>query len=120
MAIDITCYTKLDHNLLQSKLDVIKSNYNYIFNHSYLIYTANEVLTRQQLELIVDPVEKYQKESDLLISEEFGLKDARSYFMVSVNDKSFPKVNTTGMAELLRKELGEKNIIVLLNGETLI
>jgi hypothetical protein len=120
MAIDITCYTKFDHNLLQSKLNVIKLNYNYIFDHSYIIYTANEVLTRQQLELIADPIEKYQKESDLLISEEFGLEGAKSYFMISVNDKFFSEINTSEMAELLRKELGENNIIVLLDGETLI
>ncbi|WP_392558253.1 hypothetical protein [Orbus mooreae] len=120
MAIDITCYTKLDGNLLQSKLNVIKSNYNYIFDHSYLIYTADEVLTRQQLELIVDPLEKYQKESDLLICEEFDFKDPKSYFLISVNDKSFPELNTSEMADLLRKELGRENIIVLLDGETLI
>lgn len=120
MAIDITCYTTLDVGLLQVKLDAIKSRYDSVFNNSYVMYDANEVLTRQQLGLIVDVVEKYQKETDLLISEEFGLKDAKSCFMISVNDKSFSAMNTSEMAELLRKELGKKNIIVLFDNETLI
>lgn len=120
MAIDITCYTTLDTNLLQLKLNLIKSHYDSVFKYSYVMYDANEILTRQQLELLVDPVEKYQKETDLLISEEFGLEGARSYFMISVNDKSFPEMNTSEMADLLRTELGKENIIVLLNGEELI
>lgn len=120
MAIDIICYTKLSVDLLQAKLDIIKSNYNYIFERSYIVYTAHDVPNREQLELIDDRVEKYNKETKLLISEEFGLKNAKSYFMVSVNDKSFPELNTSEIADLLRKELGNENIIVLLDNETLI
>lgn len=120
MAIDITCYTKLDVSLLQSKLDIIKSDYNYIFDHSYIMYRAHEVFTREQLDLIDDRVEKYNKETKLLISEEFGLYEPRSYFMISVNDKTFPDLNTSQLADLLRKELGKENIIVLLNNEDLI
>lgn len=120
MAIDITCYTKLDVESLQPKLDVIKLNHSCLFDQSYLMYTAHEVLTHEQLKSIEDRVDKYKKETDLLIAEEFGLEEARSYFMISVNDKSFPKVNTSEVADMLRKELGEENIIVLLNGEDLI
>lgn len=120
MAIDITCYTKLGVESLQPKLDVIKLNYGYLFEQSYLMYAAQEVLTHGQLKFIEDRVEKYKKETDLLIAQEFGLEEPKSYFMISVNDKSFPELNTSEVADMLRKELGEGNIIVLLNGEDLI
>ena len=120
MAIDITCYTKLGVKSLQPKLDVIKLNYNHLFERSYLMYNAHEVLTHEQLKFIGDRVERYKKETDLLIAKEFGLEEPRSYFMISVNNKSFPDLNTSEVAGMLRKELGEENIIVLLNGEDLI
>ncbi|MBC3382300.1 hypothetical protein H8I69_24665 [Serratia fonticola] len=120
MAIDITCYTKLGVESLQPKLDVIKLNYGCLFEQSYLMYPAHEVLTHEQLKFIEDRVEKYKNETDLLIAEEFGLEEPKSYFMISVNDKSFPELNTSEIADMLRKELGEENIIVLLNGEDLI
>lgn len=120
MAIDITCYTKLGVESLQPKLDVIKLNYGYLFEQSYLMYAAHELLTHEQLKFIEDRVEKYKNETDLLIAEELGLEEPKSYFMISVNDKSFPELNTSEVADMLRKELGEENIIVLLNGEDLI
>ncbi|OCG78412.1 hypothetical protein A9G42_03080 [Gilliamella sp. Nev6-6] len=120
MAIDITCYTKLDKEFLNKKINKIKTKYNNIFDRSYVIYLALPVLEREQLELISDEQKRYSQESKLLIAEEFGLKGARSYFMVSVNDKSFPEMNTSEIADLLRSELGNENIIVLLNGEELI
>lgn len=117
MAIDIMCYTKLDTNLMNSKIDYIKSKYNNIFNESYVIYKAHPVLNRQELSLLKSESEKYQKETKLLIAEEFGLEGARSYFMISVNDKSFPVYGTSDIANILRKELGNENIIILHNGE---
>lgn len=120
MAIDITCYTKLGVELLQPKLDVIKLNHSYLFDQAYLMYAAHEILTDEKLKVIEDRVEKYKHETDLLIAEDFGLEEPKSYFMISVNDKSFPKLNTSEVADMLRKELGEENIIVLLNGEDLI
>lgn len=120
MAIDIICYTLLETELLNKLISEIKLKYKNIFDKSYIIYFASPILNREQLVLINNEKEKYSQESKLLISEEFGLKGARSYFMVAVNDKSFPEMNTSEMADLLRKELGEENIIVLLDGETLI
>lgn len=120
MAIDITCYTKFDVESLQSKLDAIKLDYDYLFCHSYVMYAAHEVLTREQLISIEDRYERYRKETDLLIAEKFGMKDVRSYFMIDVNDKLLPGLNTSEMADLFRGELGFDNIIVLLNGESLI
>ncbi|UPK82664.1 hypothetical protein LW139_08230 [Proteus vulgaris] len=81
------------------------------------MYAANEVLVHEQLNFIEDRVEKYKKETDLLIAEEFGLEEPKSYFMISVNDKFFPELNTSEVANMLKNELGEENIIVLLNGE---
>lgn len=120
MAIDITCYTKLKSNLLQSKLDAIKFEFNHLFSLSYIMYDAHEVLNNQQIELIDDRTERYNQETNLLIAEEFGLKEPKSYFMISVNDKSFPEMNTSEIADLFRAKLGKENIIVLLNGEELI
>lgn len=75
------------------------------------------MLVHEQLNFIEDRVEKYKKETDLLIAEEFGLEEPKSYFMISVNDKFFPELNTSEVANMLKNELGEENIIVLLNGE---
>ena len=44
----------------------------------------------------------------------------KSWFTIEVNDKSFPEINTTEIANLMRQELGTDNIIVLHNGDTLI
>lgn len=118
MAIDITCYTKIETNVLQSKLDLIK--FNHLFSLSYIMYDAHNILNNQQIELIDDRTERYNQETKLLIAEEFGLKEPKSYFMISVNDKSFPEMNTSEIADLLRTELGKENIIILLNGEELI
>lgn len=120
MAIDITCYTKLETNVLQSKLDSIKFKFNHLFSLSYIMYDAHNILNNQQIELIDDRTERYNQETKLLIAEEFGLKEPKSYFMISVNDKSFPEMNTSEIADLLRTELGKENIIILLNGEELI
>jgi hypothetical protein len=54
------------------------------------------------------------------IANEFGMMNPKSWFMIAVNDKSFPEINTTEMANLMRQELSADNIIVLHNGETLI
>lgn len=88
----------------------------YSSSHILCIF-ANEVLVHEQLNFIEDRVEKYKKETDLLIAEEFGLEEPKSYFMISVNDKFFPELNTSEVANMLKNELGEENIIVLLNGE---
>ena len=52
------------------------------------------------------------------VSNEFGF-DPVSYCYISVNNKSL-KISTDEMADMIRKELGTENVIVLLNGEDLI
>uniref|UniRef100_A8GK55 Uncharacterized protein n=2 Tax=Serratia TaxID=613 RepID=A8GK55_SERP5 len=84
------------------------------------MFDPHTILSRQQLGLIDDRVEKYNQETKLLIAEEFGLKEPKSYFLIAVNDKSFPELTTSGIADVFRQELGEGNIIMLLNGEDLI
>ncbi|MCO7256059.1 hypothetical protein KSI86_18045 [Dickeya oryzae] len=120
MAIDIICYTSINIDVLKERLDMTKISTAHLFDGPYLIFEPHEVLNRQQLEFIDDHIEKYNQETKLLIAEEHGLKEPKSYFLVSVNDKSFPSLNTSGIADLFRRELGEENIIVLLNGEDLI
>lgn len=92
----------------------------HLFDGSYIMFEPHVILGRQQLELIDDRIEKYNQETKLLIAEEFGLKEPKSYFLVAVNDKSFPDLNISEIADVFRQELGEKNVIVLLNGEDLI
>ncbi|OAT76293.1 hypothetical protein A9B99_22775 [Mangrovibacter phragmitis] len=98
----------------------LRISYCYLFDGSYLMFDPHTILSRQQIELIDDRVEKYNQETKLLIAEEFGLKDPKSYFLIVVNDKSFPELNTSEIADVFRQELGEGNIVVLLNGEDLI
>ena len=65
------------------------------------------------------PAEKYSNESALLIGEEYGIKNPKSEFGVHVIDKEFKSgLYTTDIADLLRVQLGEKNIVVLFNGDT--
>lgn len=92
----------------------------HLFDGPYLMFEPHVILSRQQLELIDDRIEKYNQETKLLIAEEFGLKEPKSYFLVAVNNKSFPDLNTSEIADVLRRELGEGKIVVLLNGEDLI
>lgn len=99
---------------------MVRAKYDHIFDGLYIMFEPHTILSRQQLALIDDRIEKYNQGTKLLIAEEFGLKEPKSYFLIAVNDKSFPELNTTGIADLFRQELGEGNIIVLLNGEDLI
>ncbi|WP_145540804.1 hypothetical protein [Yersinia alsatica] len=120
MSIDIACYTSININELKERLDIVREKYSHLFDGPYLMFEPHIILSRQQLELIDDRVEKYNQETKLLIAEEFSLKEPRSYFLVAVNDKSFPELNTSEIADVIRRELGEGNVIVLLNGEDLI
>ncbi|HIE8870161.1 hypothetical protein CWM53_21935 [Klebsiella sp. A-Nf5] len=120
MSIDIACYTSINIDELKERLDVVREKFIHLFDGPYLMFDPHKILSRQQLELIDDYVEKYNQETKLLIAEEFGLKEPRSYFLITVNDKSFPELNTSEIADMFRQELGEGNIIVLLNGEDLI
>ena len=120
MSIDITCYTSINVGELNERLNVVRGKYDHLFNGPYLMFDPHIILSCQGLELIDDRVEKYNQETKLLIAEEFGLNKPRSYFLITVNDKSFPELNTSEIADVLRKELGEENIIVLLNSEDLI
>ncbi|WP_145556583.1 hypothetical protein [Yersinia canariae] len=120
MSIDITCYTSINIDELKERLGVMREKYRYLFDGPYLMFEPRTILSRQQFELIDDCVEKYNQETKLLIAEEFGLKEPKSHFLIAVNDKSFPELNTSEIADVFRQELGEGNIIVLLNGEDLI
>ncbi|WP_248465984.1 hypothetical protein [Pectobacterium versatile] len=120
MSIDITCYTSIDIGELKERLDMTRKHTGHLFDGPYLMFEPHVILGRQQLELIDDRIEKYNQETKLLIAEEFGLKKPKSYFLVAVNDKSFPDLNTSEIADVFRRELGEGNIVVLLNGEDLI
>ena len=120
MSIDITCYTSIDIGELKERLDMTRKRTGHVFDGPYLMFEPHVILNRQQLELIDDRIEKYNQETKLLIAEEFGLKEPKSYFLVAVNDKSFPDLNTFEIADVFRREFGEGNIVVLLNGEDLI
>ncbi|WP_241649082.1 hypothetical protein [Rosenbergiella collisarenosi] len=120
MSIDIACYTSINIDELKERLDVVRAKYDYLFDGPYLMFEPRIILSRQQLELIDDRVEKYNQETKLLTGEEFGLKEPKSHFLIVVNDKSLPELNTSEIAGVFRQELGEENIIVLLNGEDLI
>ncbi|ERM14409.1 hypothetical protein ACVWWU_002706 [Pantoea sp. PA1] len=120
MSIDIACYTSINVDELKERLDVVRTKYDHLFDGPYLMFEPRTILSRQQLELIDDRIEKYNQETKLLIAEEFGLKKPKSYFLIAVNDKSFPELDTSGIADVFRQELGEENIVVLLNGEDLI
>lgn len=120
MSIDIVCYTSINIDELRGMLSAVKKKYDYLFDGSYLMFEPHSILTYQQLNLIEDRVQKYNHETKLLIANEFGLKEPRSYFLIAVNDKSFSQLNPSEIANMFREELGEEKIILLLNGEHLI
>ncbi|WP_249681991.1 hypothetical protein [Pectobacterium polaris] len=94
MSIDIICYTSISIDELKGGLDMVRKSTGHLFDGPYLMFEPHVILSRQQLELIDDRIEKYDQETKLLTAEEFGLKEPRSYFLVAVNDKSFPELNT--------------------------
>ena len=81
---------------------------------------ADLIVDAKDLLLIEDRLDRHHMESKISIANEFGMMNPKSWFMIAVNDKSFPEINTTEMANLMRQELGADNIIVLFEGETLI
>ncbi len=101
MAIDLTCFTTLSIPDLQRKLDCFQGRNSHVFPAHYVLYDARSL-------------DRFDKE----ISNEYGL-DSESYFMVAVNNKAL-EISTDEMADMIRKELGTENVIVLLNGEDLI
>ena len=127
MAINLTCYTKIDVAMLQPELNRIQAKYPNLFSCSsnrshpaYIMYSADLIVDAKDLLLIEDRGERYSMETRLLIANEFGMMNPKSWFTIAVNDKSFPEINTTEMANLMRQELSADNIIVLFEGETLI
>lgn len=101
MAINIRCYTKLAVSEVQHHLDRLLSSNPGVFPQHYILYRARALGS-------------FDKE----ISNEFGLAP-ESYFYIAVNNKSL-RISTDEMADMVRKELGKENVIVLLNGEDLI
>ncbi|MTD29003.1 hypothetical protein [Erwinia sorbitola] len=101
MAINIRCYTKLAVSELQHHLDRFLSRNPSVFPQHYILYRARAL----------GPFDKE-------ISNEFGL-DPESYFYLAVNNKAL-EISTDTIADMVRKELGKENVIVLLNGEDLI
>ena len=127
MAINLTCYTKIDVAMLQPELNRIQAKYPNLFSCSsnrshpaYIMYSADLIVDAKDLLLIEDRGERYSMETNILIANEFGMMNPKSWFTIAVNDKSFPEINTTEMANLMRQELSADNIIVLHNGDTLI
>lgn len=119
MSIDIRCYSTMELDDLKIKLKYISQKYNHIFNDVYFIFEPKVVPTRQEIDAIYDRAIKYNSESTLLIAEEFGMMNPKSYFSIRVMDKTFSILDTPELAELLRKELGDTTLI-LLNCETVI
>ncbi len=127
MAIDLDIYTRICVDILQPELDRIKEKYPNLFSVSenrsypaYIMYSADIIIDDKDLLLIEDRLDRHHMESKISIANEFGMMNPKSWFMIAVNDKSFPEINTTEMANLMRQELGTDNIIVLFEGETLI
>ena len=127
MAIDLNVYTRICVDILQPELDRIQAKYPNLFSVSenrsypaYIMYSADIIIDDKDLLLIEDRLDRHHMESKISIANEFGMMNPKSWFMISVNDKSFPEINTTEMANLMRQELGTDNIIVLFEGETLI
>lgn len=101
MSIHLSCYTKFTLTELQKKLNEFSEKYPHVFPLHYYLSTAG----------VPHPIQKE-------ISNEFGLNPC-SYFVVSVNNKAL-KISTAEMADMIRKNLGDDNVIVLLNGEDLL
>jgi hypothetical protein len=127
MAIGLDIYTRICVEILQPELDRIQEKYPNLFSVSenrsypaYIMYSADIIIDDKDLLLIEDRLDRHHMESKISIANEFGMMNPKSWFMIAVNDKSFPEINTTEMANLMRQELGTDNIIVLFEGETLI
>ncbi|EGJ4578980.1 hypothetical protein IM098_005173 [Escherichia coli] len=101
MSIDIRCYTTLTVPDLQMKLELFLLKNSHVFPKHYSLYKAHSL----------GPFDK-----DISIG--FGL-DPKSFFRVHANNKKF-EISTDEIADMIRDELGEKNVIVLLNGEEII
>jgi hypothetical protein len=101
MAINLRCYTKLSTCVLQSKLDQVLCQHQNVFSQHYILYKAR-------------PLGIFDKE----ISNEFGL-DPESYFYISVNNKAL-EIPIIKVVNIIKEELGEDNVIILLDGEDLI
>ncbi|MGL4208263.1 MAG: hypothetical protein ACRCTY_02630 [Candidatus Adiutrix sp.] len=75
-------------------------------------------MSRVELDLLEDTSQKSYQDGILSMAEEHGFKYPKSEIYIAVNDKSFSVMTIEQLAELLRNELGRKNILVLMNGET--
>ena len=127
MAINLDVYTRICIDILQPELDRIRAKYPNLFSLSenrtysaYIMYSAHMIIDKKDLLLIKDRSDRHHMETNISIANEFGMMNPKSRFMIAVNDKTFPEINTTEMADLMRQELGADNIIVLFEGETLI
>lgn len=101
MAINLRCYTKYSVSDLQSKLDAFSNKHPFVFPKHYILYKSR----------VLGPFDKE-------IANEFGL-DPKSYFYIAVNNKAL-EISIEVMAKMIKEDLGNDNVIVLLDGEELI
>lgn len=78
---------------------------------------VSKIYEKNELKNISDHVERYLKETEILITEEFGFNGARSMFVIHVLDKSFSGINIHELVIMLKNTFGEENIPALFEGE---
>ena len=102
MAIDLFCYTSLNVTDTKDIIDVIFQDHPEIFPSKYFISD-------------VEIAHEISKE----IANDYGFPNACSTFLVSLNDKTL-SVSTSSIADIFRHYMGNDNIIILHENETLI
>lgn len=109
MAISFTWYCTKTAKETQSILDQLVKKNNDLLNKRFLIYSAHEIFEMAKTDkLQVLDHAAYRNETKVLIAQELGIK-AKSYFMVSLNDKSSIDLIET-VDFLIRHVFGSENV----------
>ncbi len=99
MAIDLFCYVSKPADVVNSEITKMRSRYADIFEERFLAYDAKDssAIHRE-------------------IAIEYGI-DAKSVFMVSLNDKSYAN-KVVFVSNIINKLFGSENILILHGNST--
>lgn len=114
MAIDLSCYTRMDVEQTNFYIQKLEIKYPNIFPSKYRIYKAEAIFP------ISDDLSSFERKRRLIkkeIAESFGFKNPTATFFVHVVDKTL-EIGTDDFANIVRHVIGENNVLVLFENET--
>lgn len=116
MLIELVCYCSDDIEILNIKLENIKTTYNYIFSNLYCV--SEPIMFSENIGVKYTETSnvKHRAKAEGITSIAFENGAPGTVFSVTALDKGFTVMEPPDLAGLIRKYIGD-NAVILLNDE---